>query len=269
MLDLATVKQQWEQQGFCILPNFLSALRCQQLQPICDRILNQWLSAQSSSQSAGNWINMAFLTDPVYFQHHEAELIALLEFIADPQILEILQFVAGQSLLFHNTQYFFPPPHQSFLGSWHRDTQFMASEPQLEQQRMQSATGVHFRVALLADACLEYVPGSEKRWDTVEEYAIRKGLDGKASNSEQMSGKQTLQLQPGDALFFHAWGIHRGIYNKDIPRRTFDLIYQWGNPCDYCPPPATCFQHEHLLRQLSPQAQEFFNYFIQTYQRYW
>jgi len=109
---------------------------------------------------------MAYLTEPNYFNKNSSWLIELLEFIADRKIIEILEFISGEKLLFHNTQYFFNPVDKSWKGIWHRDTQFLAPEVELEKQRIKHNTGVHFRVAFLADDYLEYVPGSEKRWDT-------------------------------------------------------------------------------------------------------
>jgi hypothetical protein len=152
---------------------------------------------------------------------------------------------------------------------WHRDSQFLAPEPEQERQRMQAFSGVHFRIAFLPDSYLEYVPGSEQRWDTPAEHAIRKGLDGQRSDTSDMPGKQTLYLKPGDGLLFHAWGIHRGNYNLDKPRRTLDILYQWGAPLTDFPPSPTCFQQPDLLLQLSDRARQFFQRFINTYQPYW
>lgn len=268
-MNLAQIKNQLQNEGFCLIPNFMDAASVDKLKIICDDILQQWLESVSDSIQGYYIANMAFLTEPVYFKHHPYRLIELLELIADKKILEILNSIAGKKVLFHNTQYFFNPISKSWKGIWHRDTQFLAPEPELEKKRMIEATAVHFRIAFLKDSCLEYVPGSEQRWDTPEEYTMRKGENGKQQSSEHMPGKRRITLNEGDALLFHAWGIHRGIYDVNTPRRTLDIIYQWGKPCDYCPPPPTCFRKSDLLKQLSPSAQEFFSHFIKTYEKYW
>lgn len=268
-MDLIQIKAQWEKEGYYIFPNFINSAQLNRLRFICDHILEQWFKTCPNYEQAVNASNMAFLTESHYFKSHPNWLIELLEFIAKPQILEILRFLAGQEILFHNTQYFYNPASHSWKGIWHRDTQFMAPDPTLEKERMKSSVGVHFRVAFLPDDYLEYVPGSEKRWDTAEEYAIRKAENGNSPNATDMPGKKKIILNPGDGLLFHAWGIHRGVYDVDKLRRTLDIIYQWGNHCDYCPPPATCFNQLNLLNQLTPVAQEFFDYFIKTYKNYW
>jgi hypothetical protein len=131
---------------------------------------------------------------------------------------------------------------------------------------MTNHTGVHFRVAFLPDRQLEYAPGSEQRWDTPEELSIRKGDHPTGSD---MPGRITIDLAPGDACLFHAWGIHRGTYRSAIPRRTLDIIYGWGGVCDYAPPPPMCFTDPKLLARLSPHARQFFDHFIHSYQRHW
>lgn len=268
-MDLIAIKKQWENEGFCIFPNFMETSKVTQLKIICDNILEQWLAGSSEPLKLANLTNMPFLTEPIYFKNKRNELIELLELIADPKLLEILKFISdNQEILFHNTQYFFNPATRSSKGMWHRDTQFLAPDPELEKQRMKQSTAVHFRISFLRDNCLEYVSGSEKRWDTPEEYAIRKG--GKeANNSDEMPEKRRIALNPGDALLFHAWGIHRGLYHVESPRRTFDILYQWGNICDYCPPPPTCFEDLSLLTKLSPGVKYFFENFRKTYEKYW
>ncbi|NEP82344.1 MAG: phytanoyl-CoA dioxygenase family protein [Okeania sp. SIO3B3] len=269
MLNLIEIKNQWKNQGFCIFPNFIDTKKLEKLFLICDDIFNQWLATSPNIKEAANTTNMAYLTEPIYFDKYPKKLIELLEFIADQNIIEILEFISGEKILFHNTQYFFNPADKSWKGIWHRDTQFLAPEPELEKQRIKYNTGVHFRVAFLPDDYLEYVPASEQRWDTPEEYAIRKGENGKSNIDDDMPGKQKIFLNPGDALLFHAWGIHRGVYDMNKPRRTLDIIYSWGNHCDYYVPPMTCFEQSDLLDKLSLNARDFFSYFIKTYQQYW
>lgn len=270
MENLISVKKQWEKQGFCIFPGFVELEKLNKLQIICENIFQQWLAAATDSQEAANCSNMAYLTEPMYFKSdRHKSLKELLEFIAAPKILEILKYLGGDRIFFHNTQYFFKPADKSWRGIWHRDTQFLAPEPELEKQRIQYHTGVHFRIAFLPDDYLEYIPGSEKRWDNPEEYAIRKEENGKSNTTDNMPGKQKIILEKGDALLFHGWGIHRGVYDVTKPRSTLDILYVWGKPCDYAPPPATCFQETNLLNELNPTAREFFSSFIDTYRKYW
>ena len=105
-----------------------------------------------------------------------------------------------------------------------------------------------------------------ERWDLPEELDIRRGAH---PNRPGMPGGGKIELGAGDACLFHAWGIHRGTYRVDIPRRTLDIIYGWGGACDYCPPPPLCFTDPDLRARLSPGARSFFEHFIKTYRSYW
>jgi Phytanoyl-CoA dioxygenase (PhyH) len=262
-MDFEEISKHWNESGLVVIPGFLDPLELAELKRICDHVLQQ---AIAEAPDRANASNIAYLTEPRYFHLHEADLLRLLEFIADQRIVSLLTRLSGELPLFHNTQYFYNPASMSWDGDWHRDTQFLAPEVALEQERMKQHTGVHFRVALVADSQLEYVPGSERRWDSAGELEIRKGAEPRRSN---MPGSKKIELGVGDACLFHAWGIHRGTYRADIPRRTLDIIYGWGGTCDYCPPPPMCFAQRGLLTRLSPGARNFFNYFISAYSGYW
>ncbi len=262
-MNTQDIAKNWRERGLALIPAFLDQQEVGAMRRICDQVLVQALAEDPNLSEARN---IAYLTELEYFALRSADLIKLLEFIADKRIVSLLTEIAGEMPLFHNTQYFYNPASGSHDGEWHRDTQFLAPSPALEKARMRHHTGVHFRVAFLGDHQLEYVPRSEQRWDSPAELAIRKGGDPTDPN---MPGRTIIRLNAGDACFFHAWGIHRGTYRADVPRRTLDIIYGWGGVCDYAPPPPMCFTDNHLLAQLSARARRFFDYFIRTYEPYW
>ena len=262
-MDFEEITKDWNESGLLVIPGFLDPLEIAELRRICDHVLQQ---AIAEAPDRANASNIAYLTERRYFHSHEADLLRLLEFIADQRIVSLLTRLSGELPLFHNTQYFHNPASMSWDGDWHRDTQFLAPEAALEQERMKQHTGVHFRVALVADSRLEYVPGSERRWDLAGELEIRKGTESRRSD---MPGSKKIELGAGDACLFHAWGIHRGTYRPYVPRRTLDIIYGWGGACDYCPPPPMCFTDRGLLARLTPSARKFFDYFISAYSGYW
>ena len=84
-----------------------------------------------------------------------------------------------------------------------------------------------------------------------------------------MPGRMRIALQAGDACLFHAWGIHRGNYQANVPRQTLDIIYGWGKTCDYAPPPPMCFEDRTLLERLGPGARDFFGTFTRRYAPFW
>ena len=256
------LKTQWDTDGYVVFPNFINEFEVQKLRGICDRVLNYICAKREARGEYKDITNIAALTEKKYFGNDLFSLLELLEFIASPPILKILEEIAGEMPLFHNTQYFYQPKFASWAGNWHRDSQFDAPDIELEKIRMAQFTGIHFRVAFLEDDCLEYVPGSHKRWDTEIEFKIRKGTNPSFVN---MPDRQRIHLQPGDACLFHAWGIHRGSYRTDKLRRTLDIIYGWGGRC-YFTPSLTCFSDSSILSYLSEPARQFFNYFVETYQ---
>lgn len=262
MMKVQDIAKKWRAQGYAVIPGFLAADEIDPLRRICDHVLQQAIEEDPRRAAARN---IAYLTELRYFRSREDDLLKMLEFIADDRIVSMLSHIAGETPLFHNTQYFYNPT-DSHDGEWHRDTQFLVPDEAFERQRMKQHTGVHFRVAFLPDRQLEYVPGSEQRWDTPEELSVRRGDHPTSPN---MPGRVTIDLAPGDACLFHAWGIHRGTYRAEIPRRTLDIIYGWGGVCDYSPPPPMCFTDGKLLARLSPHAREFFDHFIRRYEAYW
>lgn len=262
-----TIKTQWDKDGYAIIPQLLDIIQIEKLQRICDRIWEQWVRESLAPEKAANLTNMAFLTEDRYFINYPSELQFLLNVIASPKIINLLYHISERELLFHNTQYFFNPASHTRSGDWHRDQQFDAPDEETEQARMRDTIGIHLHIAFLPDRNLEYVPGSHKRWDFPQELEIRKGLNGVEKNSLYMPNAQRIHLQPGDAVFFDAWGIHRGNYIASIPRRTFDIIY--GTPADWCLPSPTCFLQQNTLAGLAEPTRAFFHKFIETYQDKW
>jgi hypothetical protein len=262
-MQINKIETAWRARGIVVIPGFVDAQEVEALRRICDDVLEQSIVEDQRRADARN---IAYLTEPRYFIGRESELLKLLEFIADARIVSLLTQIAGETPLFHNTQYFHNPRTNSHDGEWHRDTQFLAHDNELESKRMMQTTGVHFRVAFLPDRQLEYVPGSELRWDLPEELAIRKGEN---PTRPDMPGGERIELGAGDACLFHGWGIHRGTYRREVPRRTLDVIYGWGGVFDWAPPPATCFRDKDLLAHLSPGARKFFDYFIRNYEASW
>jgi ectoine hydroxylase-related dioxygenase (phytanoyl-CoA dioxygenase family) len=240
-------------QGFAVFPRFLAAAQIAPLRAACDRVLER----QRADSDGGDTTNIAYLTDGRWHLHGDADRMTLLEFIASPRITALIAAAAGTPS-FHNTQYFMEPRARSWIGAWHRDCQFLVETPAQEDAVRAQACGVHFRVALVDDDHLEYLPGSEQRADSTAERTARWSI-GAEKNDGELHGSVRLPLRVGDALLFHAWGIHRGRYVATHPRRTLDLIYNIGAPPPGCPRDA--FAEPVPLTGLSPTARAFFTAF--------
>lgn len=233
-----------------MFPRFLAAAQIAPLRAACDRVLER----QRAHSDGRDTTNIAYLTNGRWHPDGDGDRITLLEFIASPRITTLITTAVGAPS-FHNTQYFMEPHSRSWNGAWHRDSQFLVKTPAQEDAVRAHSCGVHFRVALVDDDHLEYVPGSEQRADSAKERAVRWPTGTKASDVEFPSAIR-LPLRAGDALLFHAWGIHRGRYVANRPRRTLDLIYNIGAPPSGCPREA--FAEPVPLTGLSPTAHAFF-----------
>src|SRR5215475_10812103 len=143
-MDLEQIAKDWNNFGLVVIPEFLDWSEIAELRRICDHVLQQAIAEASDRANASN---IAYLTERRYFRSSEANLLRLLELIADQRIISLLTHLSGELPLFHNTQYFYNPASISWDGDWHRDTQFLAPEVALEQLRMKRHVGVHFRVA--------------------------------------------------------------------------------------------------------------------------
>jgi hypothetical protein len=236
-------------QGIAVFPRFLATAQVALLRAACDRVLER-----QRADDARDTTNIAYLTNSRWHPDGDADRLALLEFIASPCITTLITGAIGAPS-FHNTQYFMEPRTRSWTGSWHRDCQFLVDAPAQEDAIRAGSRGVHFRVALVDDDHLEYIPRSEQRADTAQELTARWSHGGQPM-TDTLPGAVRLPLRTGDALLFHAWGIHRGRYVAGCPRRTLDVIYDIGAPPAGCP--ADAFAEPVPLAGLSPTAHAFF-----------
>lgn len=242
-------------QGFVRVAGFMPAGAIPPCRAICDRVLDLW--RQEHREAKGQKVtNIAYLTEARYFAGREDDLVALLELVADPRILDLLRAIGFTAPRFHNTQYFMESDGPAWDGNWHRDTQFMAPDAEVERRRLTAGgQSVHFRIAFVDDGALDYVPGSERRWDSAAELAVRRTEAETVRRGADMPGAVALPLGAGDALLFHAWGIHRGRYAPQPVRRTLDIIYT-DRRMDWSPP-AAAIDPETIAR-LRPEARDLF-----------
>jgi ectoine hydroxylase-related dioxygenase (phytanoyl-CoA dioxygenase family) len=268
MLENLNIIDRYQQEGYVIIPQLFARERVSELRLICDRILDQWFERFPRYKQRPRKKNCSPLTDLYYFKSDREQLIFLLNTIGDPSVLSILKSICNCKLLFHDLQYFFNPLHTTWRGYWHRDGQAIAPDDATEQRRLFDVSDNFIRVniALIPDDNLEIVPGSHTRWDTKEELEIRKELNGK-NNTSEMPSLTKIVLNPGDAVFFDGFTIHRGNYFVDKPRRTIAMLY--SSPVDYHTPPPTCFLESNILDYLSPEAKLFFQDFINGYKSRW
>ena len=273
----ALLRQQWENEGYAVVPAVLDEARCAQLLPICEAILAQWRTANPETGKPGGAADatvMRHLNHPGYFAEHPAWLGSVLDVVADPQILAIGRTILGEEPLFRCTSFFFNPLENGRDGNWHRDSQFGTPDDTKEQallaQVSQSGDSIQMQIPLVASDDVEYIPASHLRWDTPAEYAIRKADGGKQNRANNMPGALRLALQPGDATLFNPYGIHRGCYQVERLRRTLMLTYTKSSvPYQDYFSNQPWFLTPGYLADLQPTTRAFFAPFVAQYADFW
>lgn len=270
--------EHWAKEGYIIVRGLFDSERVERLKPLCESILAQWrIENPEKGQPGGSPASnvMRHLNHPGYFRDSPEGRIEILEAAAAPEVLEVGHQLFSEPARFRCTSLFFNPLEDGRDGNWHRDSQFRSETDEEEQalmrERAHPATGVQLQVALISNDDVEFVPRSHLRWDTPEEYHIRKA-DGEANNrSSDMPDALRIALEPGDAVAFNPMGLHRGRYHVDIPRRTLMLTYRASSSpkvFDYFSD-QPWFLEDGYLDGLSDHATTFYQAYIDTYQEDW
>lgn len=272
-----SLHQQWLELGYVVVPQLIAPARAERLREICDHIHAQWRERDPQTGRPGEKPDatvMRHLNHPAYFAQHPEWRIDVLEAVADPNVLAVAAQIFGEPAVFRCTSLFFNPSGIHLDGNWHRDAQFMTKSDEEEKQMVLNAgdggDGMQLQIALLPSEDIEVVPASHLRWDTPEEFAIRKADNGAHNRSNAMPGALRVRQNAGDAVLFNAMCIHRGRYYNDVPRRTLMLTYtrQSAPWFDYFSD-QPWFVNPDYLDGLSAHAQAFYQRFIAQYEANW
>ncbi|MBV9836466.1 MAG: phytanoyl-CoA dioxygenase family protein [Alphaproteobacteria bacterium] len=263
-MDLRQLAYRWRTRGYVVLPRFMGWRDRVRLRAACDRAERAWRAGIPPDKRLGPLSNMAYLTSPRWYDDGRVPG-EILHFVADRSVLDLIAAITGGAPLFHNTQYFMEQRGADWDGEWHRDSQFLAPDAVTEQRHIAESTGVHFRVALEDDPWLRIVPGSYRRWDTAQEWTIRR-----EKGNGDPDGAVSVPLKAGDAMLFHAWSIHQGLYRREPERRTFDVIYMThGTAEQRALTPRRCMPSEVRMASLPRDVRAFYERFARTYRRAW
>lgn len=276
-MDVEALRQQYVTDGYVVVRNVFDKERAARLRAICDKVLEQWRVRNPETGEPGGKPDatvMRHLNHPGYFAEDPAQLGELMEAVADEKVLTVALSILGEDPLFRCTSYFFNPLSGGRDGNWHRDSQFTTDQDEDERKIVQgsgtSGLSVQMQIALVPSEDVEYVPGSHLRWDTPEEYRIRKAEGGKHNTSNQMPGAVRLALEPGDAALFNPLGLHRGRYHTHRVRRTLMLTYTKTSYhlSDYFSHQPWFLEPDYMER-LSPSTRQFFEEFVNAYRADW
>lgn len=208
----------FEEQGYLLVHGFLDVEAIVELRHTLLSFHGQWLDKHRQHYEHGA-INSAYITAPEMLDANQR--LQLFELIASQKMLEAVASCGLAPAAFMNTQLFFDPLNPAQRNYWHRDQQYHLS---LEDQQtsLRGPQVLHCRLATVAEAGVELVPGSHRRWDSDEELAVRTEQQGR-HRYDDLPGTVSIALKAGDLLVFSASMIHRGLYGGD--RLAFDILY--------------------------------------------
>ena len=282
---LVDLRKQYLETGVIFVPRIIEPSLVRHIRVISEHCLCQWrLRAAAAVENGANIANahvMRHLNDPCYYAGRRQWLVDLLDFVAHPDILAIVREVFNDEVLFRCTSLFMNPLLDSMDGNWHRDSQFTTPDEETEKAQVlrvaenlrtqQKGTSLQLQIALVPSDDSEYVPGSHLRWDSEEEYFIRRADGFKHNRSNLMPGAVRTHQEPGDAAAFHPMGLHRGRYHAERYRRTFMLTYN-AVPIDpkpdYFNTQTWCLEPGYL-DGVKPETRVFFERFIDRFRGFW
>ncbi len=273
----ADLLDNWRALGYAIVPGLISPTRAAALRAICDGILAQWRARDPQTGAPGDKPDatvMRHLNHPDYFRQHPQWFAPLMDAVADAGVRDVAHAVFGEEPMFRCTSLFFNPSGIELDGNWHRDSQFGAPDDDDERGVIAKAgadgAGMQLQIALLPSDDIEVVPGSHLRWDTPDEYAIRKADGGTHNRANHMPQAVRVRQAPGDAVLFNAMAIHRGRYYASVPRRTLMLTYTRASQphFDYFSN-QPWFLDAGYLSALSLPTRAFFETFVAQYRDNW
>jgi ectoine hydroxylase-related dioxygenase (phytanoyl-CoA dioxygenase family) len=273
----SSLSEQWRELGYVVVPQLIGAERANALRDMCEAIYAQWRACDPQTGAPGEKPDatvMRHLNHPAYFVERRDGLPIILEAAADPNVLRVAQSILGEPPMFRCISLFFNPSGVHMDGNWHRDAQFMTKTDDEERSMILNAgdggSGMQLQIALAPSEDIEVVPGSHLRWDTPDEYAIRKADGGAHNRSNAMPGAVRVKQQPGDAVLFNAMMLHRGRYHSDKLRRTLMLTYTKASEpwFDYFSD-QPWFLQPGYLDGVSAGARAFYQRFITQYEANW
>jgi hypothetical protein len=271
------LQKQWEEEGYVVVRGLFDPNHTARLRDICFDVLAQWRVCNPEKGEPGGGLEstvMRHLNHSGYFSDGRDGLHDLMHAVADVRVLDLVRTILQGEPMFRCTSLFFNPQENSRDGNWHRDTQFRSETDAEEREKILSrqgfGVGVQLQVALVASDDVEFVPRSHLRWDTDEEYLIRKADEGGHNKSNAMPHAIRVSLESGDAVGFNAAGLHRGRYHADLLRHTLMLTYTRADV-----PTSDYFSHQPwflepgYLDGLDETSRAFFNAFVTRYRSDW
>jgi hypothetical protein len=209
----------YRSKGFARIRGLFEEPELAQLHEVLSRFHSRWQEANAQFYEA-RAVNSACLTDPDHLSPEDRRV--LFRLLGDRRIERILSAIFAGPVAFMNTQLFFNPANPEQPNYWHRDIQYSGAPEAVQREELKHTNVLHLRLALMPERGIELVPGSHKRWDTDEEYAVRMA-QGQSKVSDELRNAECVPMERGDLLVFSANMLHRGLYGGN--RFAFDMLF--------------------------------------------
>lgn len=215
----------YDDQGYFVMRDYFNASEISSLRKTILKFHECWKKDNEPFYQEEAF-NSSLITGSQYLASNDR--VTLFNFISSKKMMNLVETVIPVNPVFMNTQLFFNPVNLQQKDFWHRDCQY---DHDIEAQKriIHETQVVHLRVPLFDELGMELVPGTHKRWDNDEEFAVRQEKNGRVSSERLSTGKE-IKLAAGDVLVFSADMIHRGLYGLD--RLAFDILV-FDSAADY------------------------------------
>jgi len=135
------------------------------------------------------------------------------DIICNEEILAVCRDLLGDNIIVDGASLFYGEAGVDYRQGWHRDV-LQVPDEQIDLSWFSEDyhyNYVQMNMPLTTDGCLWIVPGSHRRQLDAQERAVFGNTEKMApvDAAELSNGKQIL-LQPGEAVFYNNYAVHRG-----------------------------------------------------------
>lgn len=135
------------------------------------------------------------------------------DIVCNDDILAVCRGLLGNGIVVDGASLFYGEAGVDYRQGWHRDV-LQVPDDQVDLSWFSDSyhyNYVQMNMPLTVDGCLWIVPGSHRRQLNAEERAIFGNTEKMAPvDAPELSGGKQLVLQPGEAVFYNNYAVHRG-----------------------------------------------------------
>ena len=133
--------------------------------------------------------------------------------ICNEHILAVCRDLLGEGIIIDGASLFYAEAGVDYRQGWHRDV-LQVPDEQVDQAWFSEDyhyNYVQMNMPLTVDGCLWIVPGSHRRQLNAQERAIFGNTEKMAPlDAPELAGGTQIVVQPGEAVFYNNYAVHRG-----------------------------------------------------------